>query len=53
MESRKYRIALLGLLSATVLVGVGAIEGAVYGAVVGSVIAAYIAGNVAQKAMGQ
>lgn len=47
--SRKFLLALLAILSATVLVGLRLIDGGVYSAVVIATIGAYITGNVAQK----
>ena len=48
--SRKFLLALLALVSATVLDWLGHIADGVYSAVVIATVGAYIAGNVAQKA---
>ncbi len=48
--SRKYRLALLSLLSATALCAFGKIDGGVYSTVVIATVGAYMAANVVQKA---
>ncbi len=47
--SRKFILALLALISASVLVFTGRIADGVYSAVVIATVGAYIAGNVTQK----
>ena len=49
LVSRKFMLALLALLSATLLTWSGHIADGVYSAVVIATVGAYIAGNVAQK----
>lgn len=49
--SRKFILAMFTVLSANVLVVVGAITASVWGAAVGAVVATYMAGNVGQKAV--
>lgn len=48
LTSRKFILALLTLLSASVLTWFGHIHGGVYSAVVIATVAAYITGNVTQ-----
>lgn len=47
--SRKYRLALLSLLSATLLCAFGKIDAGVYSAVIISTVGAYLTANVVQK----
>jgi hypothetical protein len=49
--SRKFILAVLTLLSSTVLVYIDSISDGVYSAVVIATVGAYITGNVAQKAV--
>lgn len=50
MKSRKFILALLSLISATVLCVTGHIADGVYSAVVIATVGAYMTANVAQKA---
>ena len=50
MKSRKFILALLSLLSATLLCVTGHIADGVYSAVVITTVGAYMTANVAQKA---
>ena len=51
MKSRKFILALLSLLSASVLCYFGHIADGVYSAVVVATVGAYMAANVSQKAV--
>ena len=50
-KSRKFLLALLTLLVASVLVWEGKIADGVYSAIIISTVAAYITGNVAQRTL--